>query len=182
MASSYNELPIVNMATAKLQSVMTAYSTRIHRLARRAINHKDVDPLVEFKNRIRLNPIHHQIGILFLPDILRKGDPIEHIPLLKDTDIGVYSKLIIWPPLAESDTHSHPSIHCFFTPIQAGLAQSIIYESLHYGDIEYDAGPLVGESYEYIHDSIGAHRMKNQCKTRTVASYHVYIQEDAFRA
>lgn len=124
------------------------------------------------------NPIPHDAGIMFqlTPGIY--GKKVTHIPLISEHDIGVHSKLIIWDPLAESDTHYHPSVHCFFTPVHNnGLSQSVLREDPHYGSATWITQPINTGRFMYIHDAIGPHKMMNTSRTRAIASYHLYISE-----
>lgn len=104
--------------------------------------------------------------------------PVNSIPLLEDAQIGIYSKMIVWNPGVVQDTHFHPMEHCFFTSFHKGLTHIVQGQS---DTIEVSHPPRVIHPgrYEYIHDTIGPHRILNTTEN-VIISYHLYIDERAF--
>ena len=157
------------MFANKVKGVMGTYSLRIHHMIRKLIEQKHSIPVETIQNGLRMNPIPFEYELYMIPYTYETSEMMTHIPLFEDPDIGVSSKVIIWNPLAESDTHYHPNVHCFFTPVRRGLCH-----------IENNTKKteLTKRTYTYIHDSIGPHRMLNSSSIYPNVSYHLYIQED----
>lgn len=162
-------------ATTLLIRYLKQYSMKIHRIARNAIQNDISEPIRHIQCGLWMNPIHHNLIRVCGPITCNE---IIHVPLLDEPDIGVSSKAILWPPGSESDTHYHPHIHCFFTPIHRGLQHSVTRDDPHYGDSTRFGFHIRPGNYVYIHDSIGPHQLTNVSSSKSVMSYHLYIQED----
>lgn len=148
-------------------------------MARNIVYSDNPEAFKEITYGLWLNPIPREIGILFQVPPGRRSENVTHIPLIEEHDIGLHSKVIIWDPLSKSDTHYHPSVHCFFTPIHNGLSQSILNEDPVRESAKWATRPINTGQFLYIHDSIGAHQIINTSTTRSIASYHLYIREDS---
>ena len=176
---------LVRMAssTDKLIRVLETYSRKIHRMTRNIVNTGNPYALKELRYGLFLNPIPHEVGLIFQVPSGWRDNSVTHIPLIVEDDIGVHSKVILWDPLSKSDTHYHPSVHCFFTPVHNnGLSQSVLREDRFNERVVWDTGALNTGKFMYIHDTIGAHRLMNTSHTRAIASYHLYISEQSLKS
>ena len=162
-------------ATSLLIRYLKRYSTVNHLIVRNAILNDLLEPIRYIQCALWMNPIHHNLIHACGPIAC---NDITHIPLLDEPDIGVSSKAILWPPGSESDTHYHPHIHCFFTPIHHGLIHSVTLDGPYYGDSTRTGFNIHPGNYVYIHDSIGPHQLKNTSHTASVMSYHMYLQDE----
>jgi hypothetical protein len=156
------------MLANKVKNTLGIYSLRIHNIVRTIIKEHETVPIGYILNGLEMNPLPFEYEHSMFPSAFETRDSITHIPLYEDSEFGIESKAIIWNPMVESNTHSHPGVHCFFSPVQLGLCHTI-NDTTEVG--------LIPRKYNYIHDSVGSHRMRNSLRAYPIVSYHLYIQE-----
>jgi hypothetical protein len=120
------------------------------------------------------NPKNYNLDTI--PSDLMK-DPVTQIPLIEDTDLNMRTKIIVWKPGAELDTHYHGGDDCFFQPMYPEMTQTIWQDRI------MPITTLVHtHKYSYISDVIGPHSMINTHKynQRSNVSFHLYIGEDFY--
>ena len=169
----------MNRTNRILLDTIMGYSTRIHKMVHLTLHGKHKDPLRALHYGLWLNPIPSRIGDMFHASPAHTGNKPIKISLIKDDEIGVSSKLLIWDPFAKSDEYSYPSTHSFFIPIHRGLHQTILYPNSHYGDSNWFSQEIQRDTFSYIYDTTGEHHMVNTCKDKTIMSYHLYIKEES---
>ena len=101
-------------------------------------------------------------------------EPITHISLENDNTNGIYTKMIVWNPMAEIPFHSHDISHCYFQALRPRLIQTM--SENHKGEII--TKEISTEEYTYFHKSMGGHRLVNQRQFSPNVSFHLYVRDE----